>query len=120
MSAAQDDDFLWNSDNDSIVVPEQPGLAVYSNVAGAIVVREQGCWPDEDVYLIVQPANAERLAAAILALADQLLGTTSAKDATAAARQRRRRQKQRDSHASVTPGDRDIVRDGEPELELAS
>ena len=67
-------DFDWKPDDPSIIVKSQPALAVYQNPHGAIVVRQEGQYhPAEDQFVYVQPENAEALAAAINALARELL-----------------------------------------------
>lgn len=108
-------DFDW-SDQEDVVLPEQPATAVYVNPRGHIVIRQQD--DHEDVWIIVQPQNARRLAAAILRAAGddealgRLLGSHSEapshgdrpKDPTAAERQRRYRERN---------ADRDVTRNAD-------
>lgn len=56
------DDF-WH-DDDSIVVEEQPPIAVYTNTKDAIVVRQLS--GDEDVVVVVRPENVLRVVRAML------------------------------------------------------
>lgn len=43
------EDFSWDlTKNPDIVMPEQRSLAVYSNTQGAVVIRQEKRWPDED------------------------------------------------------------------------
>jgi hypothetical protein len=58
--------FNWLEAAETVVVPEQAAIAVYINVNGGIVIRQDGGWPDEDNIVIVAPLHAEALAQAIL------------------------------------------------------
>ncbi len=59
------DRFDWAGD--TVVLPEQPATAVYTNPHGAVVVRQEGGPYDEDCWIIIRPENALRLCRAILA-----------------------------------------------------
>lgn len=62
-------DFSWTQDRDSIVLPEQPETAVYTNGKGFVVIRQNG-WPDdEDAVVIIDPNNVRKLVAAMFAAA---------------------------------------------------
>jgi hypothetical protein len=62
--------FDWNND-EAIVVREQSALAVYTNMHGAAVLREQRGWDEEaDTYIVIAPENAIRVAYAILGAAN--------------------------------------------------
>ena len=59
------EEFTWvDEDRRSIVVPEQLAIAVYENPAGNVVIRQQGSYPDEDVFIIVVPFNIRALVTA--------------------------------------------------------
>jgi hypothetical protein len=62
------DDFDWAND-DAVVVKPRPGVAVYENKFGDVVVRTQHTAGDEDFFTYIP---AERLAAVIAALKDYL------------------------------------------------
>jgi hypothetical protein len=117
-------DFDWyDSNNNSVVIPEQMAVAVYTNAHGNVVIRQAGQYgPDEDVWIVVAPCHARALAEAILTEAGldaaepaPLALPAPSKDATAAERQRRRRANlrngNRDSHAPSRVTGRDTVTD---------
>jgi len=52
------DDFRWY-DNDSVVLPQQSAMAVYQNLDGDLVIRQQQ-WPDEDVRIVIKRGNEQR------------------------------------------------------------
>lgn len=55
-------DFNWGSDNDSIIIPHQPAIAVYFNPRGEVVIRQEGHYrPDEDHWIVVQIQNLDPL-----------------------------------------------------------
>ena len=62
------DDFDWSNDN-AVVVKPRPGIAVYENKFGDVVVRTQHTAGDEDFFAYIP---AEGLAAVIAALKDYL------------------------------------------------
>lgn len=104
--------FQWH-DDDAVIVRSQPAIAVYSNRAGAIVVRQEAAWDDDsDAFIIVQRQNAPALVRAILAEAGaeagELVGNKRQGQTAAAERQRRYRQRKRD--AGVT-GDASVTGD---------
>ena len=49
------DDMDWSSANPNIVVPCQPMTAVYENPYGAIVIRQEAPYPDDDPYILIRP-----------------------------------------------------------------
>jgi hypothetical protein len=49
-------DFDWFKD-DSIILEEQPVTAVYSKSRNAIVIRQRGTYPDEDMFVFIAPHN---------------------------------------------------------------
>lgn len=60
------DDFDWCEDP-SIVLQEQPPTAIYTNVAGAVVIRQGGDFLQTgDQIVVVRPENVVRLVTAIL------------------------------------------------------
>lgn len=66
MTVVPSGDFDWINDPD-IIVREQPAIAVFRNGAGAVVIRQERTWDDdEDVYIVVWPEHAQRLCEAIL------------------------------------------------------
>ena len=97
--------FDWTRD-DSIVVPEQQAIAVFTNVHGRIAILQKGDYhPDEDVVIVVNRKNAAQLARAILALAEPdaaPLALPAPTDKTAAERQRRHRDRKRNGDDTVT------------------
>jgi len=102
-------DFDWHNDDD-VVVQEQQAVAVYRNPRGCIVVRQKGDWygHEDDVWIVIEPDRAGRVAHAILALVEPLpapgpLSLPAPADRTAAERQRRHRAKRNG------PCDRDTV-----------
>ncbi len=89
----------WGKDRESVAVPEQGAIAVYCNDQGSVIVRQQQ-YPDDDVFIVVQPQNAMALVRAILEAAGITQDTTllltderSSGDSTAAERMRRHRQR---------------------------
>ena len=100
-------DFDWHGEE--VVVQEQAAIAVYENVHGGIVVRQQADWHshEDDIVIVVRPDRAVALAKAILRLADELgaIAPTATPLAlpspmTPAERQRRHRNAKR--HGAVT------------------
>jgi hypothetical protein len=59
------DDFNW-CDTDSIVVPSQPCIAVYINPHDAVVLRQEGPYPEEDQWVYVTKPNVPSLVQALL------------------------------------------------------
>lgn len=66
-------DFEWYLDENSqdIVFPSVQAVAVYRNTAGHIVIRQQDSRGDEDAVVLILPAHAEALIAAVRAAADK-------------------------------------------------
>jgi hypothetical protein len=62
------DDFDWSTD-DSVVVKPRPGVAIYENRAGDVVIRSQCSHGDEDNFAFITP---EALPAVMGALKDYL------------------------------------------------
>ncbi len=61
------DDFDWVKD-DSIVVEEQPSIAIYLNNRNHVVIRQRCyCSDDEDEFVTIAPQN-------LMAVIDQLCG----------------------------------------------
>lgn len=56
LAEAGPDEFDWDND-ESVVLREQRGTAVYRNKAGEIVIRQKGPWPDDDSFLYISPEN---------------------------------------------------------------
>jgi len=72
-----DDDFDWSADALDVVQREVPTIAVYPNPFGQICIRQQRAWDeDEDVYIIVAPYTASRMADALLRVASQCSSIT--------------------------------------------
>jgi hypothetical protein len=64
------DDFCWGSDNDSIIIPHQPAIAVYFNPPGEVVIRQEGHYhPDEDHWIYIQIENLDPLIAKLQRIA---------------------------------------------------
>ena len=65
------DTFDWASE-DSIVLRDQPAIAIYSNRFQQVVIRCERSWDQEDdVFVLVDFAHAIRFAQAILVAASQ-------------------------------------------------
>lgn len=45
--------FDWSKDADAVAVPTQLGIAVYRNIEGNIVIRQEADWNDEEDTVIV-------------------------------------------------------------------
>jgi hypothetical protein len=98
------DEFDWH--DPSVVVRTQLAIAVYQNNHGEVVIRQEGQFgPDEEVFIVVAPANARAVAEAILreigeedrqAEPARLPAT---RDNTNAERQRRYRERQRQAES---------------------
>jgi hypothetical protein len=73
-------------DASDVVIPEQPPISVYTNEAGAIVIK-QFQWEEGDVFIFVLPHNAMALCKGILTAAevdsDAIQSDVTVKDATA-------------------------------------
>jgi len=92
--------FDW-SDKTHQPVHEQMATAIYFNADGHVVVRQRDFFGDDDVFIVLTPDNAVRLAHAMLRLVggetETAASTPAPKDPTAVARQRRHRDKHRDT-----------------------
>jgi hypothetical protein len=67
--ALEEQEFTWSNDEDSIVVADR-GIAVYRNYAGEIVVRQRSIFErDDDLFIVIERKDAQKVAAAIVALA---------------------------------------------------
>jgi len=125
---SDEEDFKWSA-NDSIVLQDQPALAVYQNPVGQVVLRREAHWDEtEDCFIYICRGNVLAVIAAMIRTAelhDVLLAQRSGggyadypvwpeeeaseplqiegpKDRTAAERQRRHRaNKARRDHDSV-------------------
>jgi hypothetical protein len=53
--------FDWGPDNDDLLVPSQPALAVYVNPWGQIVIRQEGEIFEDDSYVIIGSAHVPAL-----------------------------------------------------------
>ncbi len=114
----------WADGADHTVIPEQPAIACYTNPAGAVVLRQNGAWnDDEDAWIFFAPEHAAAIAAAILETAGMVdadiaeLAPEPAQDAIkpmaspAAARQKRYRQRKKKEPALFDGEDSDVTRD---------
>jgi hypothetical protein len=54
VSRAGDDEFNWEADN-IVVFHEMPRTAIYWNQNGALVIRQQRHYDDEDVFVFISP-----------------------------------------------------------------
>jgi hypothetical protein len=62
-------DFDWSSD-DSVIIPEQPAIAVYWNARGNIIIRQEAGWSDDqDCITVIAPANVVSFARRLLTVA---------------------------------------------------
>jgi hypothetical protein len=56
-AAENDNEFDWLK-NDAVVVPTQLALAVYENPQGAIVIRQERDWcQEEDSFIVIEQKN---------------------------------------------------------------
>lgn len=70
MSFARSSEFDWEADADSVVVPEQPAIAVYKNHEGHVVIRQAGHYgPDEDQSIVIVKENVAKLVERLLEVA---------------------------------------------------
>jgi hypothetical protein len=53
--------FDWGPENDDVLVPSQPALAVYVNPWCQIVIRQEGEIFEEDSWVIIGPAHVPAL-----------------------------------------------------------
>jgi hypothetical protein len=53
-----EEDFDWSQD-DSIILPEQPATACYFNKREELVIRQRR-WPDDDVFIFISPASVAK------------------------------------------------------------
>ncbi len=100
MLASQGPDY---SDDNSLVIPEQAPIRVFTDDGGVVVINQHQWRESEDeVYILFRPEHAFTLCRAILKEAgfdpDSVLREVSVKDPHATERQRRHREKLRDSH----------------------
>jgi hypothetical protein len=58
-------DFDWVADKSDVVIPEQPATAVYVNLQGEIVIRQQCLDGDDDPIIRLRPENVGALIAAL-------------------------------------------------------
>jgi hypothetical protein len=61
--AANEGDFNWNvaEDEGLVIIPAQASVAVYFNKVGAIVIRQETGWGEDDHWVYIQPANLHHL-----------------------------------------------------------
>ncbi len=109
-------EFNWLDDADEVIVREQPAIAVYTNPAGDVVLRQRG---EDDAWIWFAPDHARAVAVAILEAAafDATVLTSTpeptpkSKDPTAAGRQRRYRERKKKESTSELfhSDDRDVT-----------
>ena len=117
--------FNWDpdgEDGEDIIVRDQPGIAIYTNRRGDVVIRQEGHYPEEDRFVYVLPDNVLKIAQKLLDVAGidvsvaepqphtELLPVSPPKDATAPGRMRRYCIRKHDAN-------RDTLTE-EPELKL--
>ncbi len=110
-------DFDW-TDDESIVLRDQPAIAVYVNPHGALVIRQERSWnEEEDTWIVIQRENVRLVALQMLAVLGMSADTlppeqTDEPNSSGAARQKRYRERQThhqspplvaDGDTSVTP-----------------
>lgn len=66
-------EFSWRDDADAVVVRRQEPIAIYLNSDGAVVIRQEDQWNDDDPIIVVQCSNAQAVADALLAAARQAM-----------------------------------------------
>lgn len=72
----EDDRFDWDA-SESVVVASEPGLAVYQNPSGGIVIRQDSAHlsvNEEDMFVFFAPARADAICAAIQRVAREIRG----------------------------------------------
>lgn len=76
--------FNWATD-DSIAVQSQPGIAVYLNPSGDVVIRQEGYYgPEEDQFVVISPGNVHKVAAKMIEVANETPETDDQAEANAA------------------------------------
>jgi hypothetical protein len=71
------DDFDWCGDDDCIVVPSQPAIAVYLNSNDAVMIRQKGHYGlDEDQFVYITKVNVPKVVQALLEAAGYETATT--------------------------------------------
>jgi len=56
----------WGVDDPDVIIRSQPAMAVYENVYGAIVIRQEASlYEEDDPYVVVQQANLPALIATL-------------------------------------------------------
>ncbi|GLK68095.1 hypothetical protein GCM10008179_17330 [Hansschlegelia plantiphila] len=110
MSCLPPDYDFWR-DSANIVVPSQPPVAIYTNTADEVVLRQVE--DDEDVVVRVRPEHVMAICRAMLREIGRTLSDGApqpvpapepvAKDRTGAERQRRYRASRRNGGRDVTP-----------------
>jgi len=61
----KDNNFNWNDEADHTVVTRQLAVAVYRNLDGEIVVRQEGYLGEEDHFIVLNNDAARAVARAI-------------------------------------------------------
>lgn len=62
------DDFDWNaaSVDGYVPVPDQAAIACYTNPLGKVVLRQEGRYPEEDIWIVCDPIHVVALAKELL------------------------------------------------------
>jgi hypothetical protein len=64
--------FNWRDHKHFIVVQHQPAIAAYRDSDGSVCIRQEDIWGDgRDVTIYFTPEHAEKIANAIMALAER-------------------------------------------------
>lgn len=58
---------------DTVVVQPRPGVKVYGNPRGLIVIRNFGSEDDDELFALVHPEDAEAVSRALLEVAESLM-----------------------------------------------
>jgi hypothetical protein len=62
-------EFQWRPENEDIIVPRQPALAIFRNAWDQIIIRQERDWDDEDdAYIRISRENLSTVIARLQAI----------------------------------------------------
>jgi hypothetical protein len=68
------DDFDWSPENEAVIMPSQQAIAVYFNRWGQIVIRAEGGYGEEDVFIAIAPEHLPAVIAKLSAILKERTG----------------------------------------------
>jgi hypothetical protein len=68
--ASDENRFDWARNNGDVIVPEQRSIAVYANHWGQAVIRAEGDYREDDVFVAVDHAHIYAVIGALKEIAD--------------------------------------------------